>query len=152
MARHPKQADYERTARNRAGLRLQATMLGWTPLDTLSAFLTVEGDIIVIDKALNRYATTGEAEQLTSPEATTGSTPLVEPMTVSGPEFGTRWQAGRVKIGSNVAGLDLTTADRATALSLLEQLAAVSLRGVELLRENTGPDWREAIGLSTEES
>ncbi len=154
MARHPKQAQYERTARQRALLSMQAVAFGWTKLDTLDAYLTGDGELVVIDKALNRYATTAEAADLISPETPLGSNgaPLVAPADVPTEEFGPRWNKARQKIGATLADLDLSEKDRGWALTAVEQVAANALRAVELLREHTGPDWREAIGLTEDES
>lgn len=154
MARHPKQAQYERTARQRQLLSMQAVAFGWTKLDTLDAYLTGDGELVVIDKELNRYATTAEAADLISPETPLGSNgaPLVAPADVPAEEFGPKWQKGRKRIAQGVFDLDLSGKDRGEALALFEQGAATMLRAVELLREHTGPDWREAIGLTEDSS
>ena len=149
MARHPKQNEYERNAANRQMLRIQAAMFGWSALDTLSAFLTPDGEVIVIDKALNRYATTAEAEKLLAPVEAEAA--IVAPADRPADTFGPRWQKARQGMADALADgglLDLSVQGHDSALSAAETVAASFLRLVQVLRENNGPDWREQIGLS----
>ena len=136
-------AQYQATYRRRAAFNAQATLLGWTKLELLSAYLTADGELVVIDKAGSRYGT--EATALAPPEEI-----IVSPAPIPDTELGPKWQAGRARIGSGVTDLDLTVVDRATALTKLESLAASALRAVEVLRAHSGPDWREQIGLDTD--
>lgn len=140
-------AEYQATYRRRSAFNAQATLLGWTKLPILSAFITDAGELIVIDKAGNRYGT--EAAALAEPEVTHA---IVSPADVPAEEFGPRWNKARQKIGATLADLDLSEKDRGWALTAFEQVAANALRAVELLREHTGPDWREAIGLTEDNS
>lgn len=153
MPRHPKQSEYERNAANRHALRIQAAMFGWTKLDALDTFLTSEGEIIVIDKELNRYAATAEATKLLAPVEAQAA--IVAPADTSTGEIGPRWQKllpAIHKVTAPGGTLDLTTRNRGEVLSNLEQLAASVLRVVEALRAHTGPDWREAIGIIEDDS
>ena len=150
--RHPKQNEYERNARNRHAMLMQATMLGWEAVDILSAFHTPDGDLVVIDKDLKRYATTAEAEQLVNPEAAP-TAPVVSPADVPVAEFGPRWQS-HLKILHRqsadggildlMAGRELKDYEKA-----LTQEAGSVLRAVEIIRSLKGPDWREQIGLDS---
>lgn len=153
MARHPKQNEYERNAANRHALRIQAAMFGWTKLDALASFLTPDGEVIVIDKDLNRYAATAEAEQLVAPVVAEAA--IVTPADIPLDEVGPRWQkllSAIHKVSAPGGTIDLSARERGEALTNLEQLGASVLRVIQALRETTGPDWREAIGLTESES
>lgn len=149
MARHPKQSQYDARSRFRRDRDAQADLLGWTKLDVLSAYVTTGGEIVLFDGQRNRYATTAEADLMpviAAPET------IVSPADVPTEEFGPRWNKARQKIGATLADLDLSERDHAWSLSAFEQVAANALRAVELLREHTGPDWREAIGIGDDDA
>ena len=143
------QSIYASRSRKRGYHDAAAIQKSWTRMDVLRAYLTPDGDLVVIDMNDNLYTTVGEAVELYPPE--TVETQIVAPAEVPDTEFGPKWQAARKRIAAGLAALDLSEKDRGWALSAFEQVAATALRGVELLRTHTGPDWREAIGL-TEES
>ena len=67
MPRSPRQSEYERTARDRAALQAQATLLGWTKLEVLSAYLDGDGELVVIDKERARYGTLASSIQVPMP-------------------------------------------------------------------------------------
>ena len=142
MSATDRQARYQATYRKRLAFRAQATLLGWTKLPVLDAFVTDTGELVVIDKDGTRYGT--DASQLITPEEIK---PLVEPVKVDVQSFAQRWQQGRQKIGQSVANIDLESDSREEALKLFEELAGLALRGVEILRHYDGPDWREQLGL-----
>ena len=133
-------ATYQATYRRRSAFNAQATLLGWTKLPILSAYVTDSGELIVIDKAGARYGT--EALALAEPAEI-----IVAPAEVPTVEFGPRFDRARVKLGAALSELDLSSADHDHAIDVFESLSATLLRGVQLLREHNGPDWREAIGL-----
>ena len=125
------QSIYASRSRKRGYHDAAAIQKSWTRMDVLRAYLTPDGELVVIDMNDNLYTTVGEAVEIYPPET-------AEPAEVS--------------TGNGLpSGVDLSEKDRGWALSAFEQVAANTLRGVELLRTHTGPDWREAIGL-TEES
>ena len=139
-------AAYQATYRRRSAFNAQAALLGWTKLELLSAYVTTEGELVVIDKDGGRYGT--DADRIVAPVEAPDA--IVSPADIAASEFGPKWQAGRERIAKGVAALDLSEKDRAFVLASLEQLAASALRGVEVLRDANGPDWREVIGLTTE--
>lgn len=142
MGRSIKAAEYERVSRLRKVYDVQANLLGWTKLDVLASYLTPEGELVVFDRQEGRHS--GPA----LPEVSMPARPaLVEPHDSPASEYGPRWDDARERFGAALAGLDLSEASREDALSTLSSVAAVLLRGVELIGEADGPDWRESIGL-----
>lgn len=53
-----KRSEYEATARTRAQLRAQAQLNGWEVLDVLGAYVTPDGECIVLTKDGRRYGVT----------------------------------------------------------------------------------------------
>jgi hypothetical protein len=53
-----KRTEYEAASRSRAMLRAQAQLNGWEVLDVLGAYLTPDGDVIVLTKDGRRYGVT----------------------------------------------------------------------------------------------
>lgn len=145
MARSVKAAEYERRSRLRKLYDVQASLLGWTKLDVLSAFITDDGQVVVYDKNESRHSGPALPEAVAPVPIRPA---IVSPLDLGDEDFGPRWQAGREKIGARISALDLTETRREDALQIFEELAAVSLRAVELLREHNAPDWQERVGLS----
>lgn len=73
---------------------------------------------------------------------------IVPPAEIPMEQVGTRWQAGREKIGQEIADIDLQTLNLKKAIKTLE-IEAASLLGiiVQLRAVKDGPDWRSQIGL-----
>lgn len=141
-------AEYQANYRKRAAFNAQAALLGWSKLDLLGAYLDTEGQLIVIDKAGNRYSTSSDAHLIVPPPPVVSK--LVTAADVPAHEFGPRWQASRESFGRGIEQLDLDTITHDSALTKMESGAATLLAGVLALRGATGPDWREALGLETE--
>lgn len=74
---------------------------------------------------------------------------IVPPAEIPMEQVGTRWQAGREKIGQEIADIDLQALSLKKAIKSLE-IEAASLLGiiVQLRAVKDGPDWREQIGLT----
>ena len=138
-------AAYQATYRRRSAFNAQATLLGWTKLEILAAYVTGSSELVVIDKDGARYGT--DADALAAPVLAPDT--LVAPAEIRADEFGPKWQAARERLAKGVATLDLSEKDRAFVLTSFEQLAATALRAVELIREHNGPDWREALGIDS---
>lgn len=145
-------AEYQATYRQRTAFNAQAALLGWTKLDVLGSYLTPDGELIVLDKAGNRYSTTGEAEALAPLEPKSPAlSKLIEAAPVPVEEFGPRWNASRQKTAEALAQADLDGMTRDYALKVFEDGARVLLAGVHALRTVGGPEWREQLGLGPDE-
>ena len=158
MARHPKQAQYERTSRHRQLLSMQAISSGWTKLDTLDAYLTGDGELIVIDKALNRYATTAEAEKIISPETPIGGNgePPVAPAEVStgnglpnGVDLSVVPQSIAARRALELAGSEHSGTTESEVRTRLAKGASQFLAALKLLDTVHGPEWREKLTQMT---
>lgn len=145
MARSPKAAEYERVSRLRKTYDVQANMLGWSKLDLLAAYLTDDDQLVAFTKDEHRIS--GEAIPLPAEIEAARTVPVVEPLAITPEEFAERWQAGREKIGAQIAKLDLSTIKHADALKLFTELTALSARASEILQSNDGPDWRETLKI-----
>jgi hypothetical protein len=74
---------------------------------------------------------------------------ILEPTPYDASTVGKVWQAGRTKIGVEIADTDLSKLDRDEALSRIETLAASLLGVVVALRSvEDSPEWHEQIGLT----
>lgn len=69
MARNPKARTYETTSRLRAGLKAQALLMGWTPIDAIGVYDTGEG-VVIMDREGGRHAYSGRMEAGTAEPAT----------------------------------------------------------------------------------
>lgn len=143
MPRGPKAAEYERRARVRKLYDIQANMNGWEKIDVMRAYMTPDEQVVLFDN--NERRLTGEANLF--PAGAGPNKPLVEPDDIPATEFGPRWESGHEKMAKGLAALSLSSNSHDAALKGMEQIAASLLRGIELLREYNGPDWREQIGL-----
>lgn len=144
------QSIYASRSRKRGYHDAAALQKSWTRMDVLRAYVTPDGDLIVIDMDDNLYTTVSEAVEIYPPEDNTPE--IVAPASIPDREFGPKWQAARARIAEGVADLDLSEDSRADCLTRFEEGAATMLRAVQVLREHNGPDWREAIGLSDEDA
>lgn len=154
MTRHPNATQHKRTYEDRRALSMQALLNGWTKLEVLAAFLTETEELIVIDRQLNRYSTSAEAEAL----AIRASLPVVD-------------EAPRIeRVTTGVTyptGVDPASADPAKVQEILTALAHGAgkithvrsrltkhvnefLAALEIVAATAdGPDWRESIGIET---
>lgn len=74
---------------------------------------------------------------------------IVKPIEIPMEDVGPKWQAGRTKIGQEIADIDLESLKLRDAIKHLE-IETASLLGVllQLRAVKDGPDWREQIGLT----
>lgn len=145
--RDPRQAGYEKRSRERKAIRAAAAFNGWVDLDVLAAFTDPDtGAFMVFDPEGTRYLS-GDGV-LPVPAFTQAPPPIVAPAEIPAHEFGPRWQERRAVFAKALSALDLSEATRTDALQTFEAQAAALLRGIEILRDTTGPDWREQIGLT----
>lgn len=69
-----KRTEYERTSRARAEMRAAATLLGWSVLDVLGAYLTPENEVVVVTRDGQRYGA-----KVSTPQSMANSEPVKAP-------------------------------------------------------------------------
>ena len=151
-ARDPRQREYERRSRQRREIRAAAAFNGWVDLGVLAAFTDPDtGAFMLFDTDGTRYLSNDSA----LPVPALAQAEIVAPADRPADTFGPRWQKARQGMADALADgglLDLSVQGHDSALSAAETVAASVLRLVQVLRENNGPDWREAIGFTEDKA
>lgn len=148
MPRHPKQAQYERTARQRQLLSMSALKDGWTKLSVLDAYLTGDGEIVVIDKELNRYTTAEDTRtslvlDVAEPAAEVPVTHIgtlpegINPDTIPDKDSAS-WLLGQ--LGDRRNGFTLSNKRK-----LIAKQTSILLAALSLLDRVAGPDERDQL-------
>ena len=139
------QSIYASRSRKRGYHDAAAIQKSWTRMDILRAYITPDGDLVVIDMNDNLYTTVGEAVELYPPETAEPAEVPTGNGLPSGVDLSVVPQSIAARRALEQAGGEHSGTTESEVRTRLAKGASQFLAALKLLDTVHGPEWREKL-------